>query len=372
MKVLHLNAGAETGGGMVHIISLLRSMNKDEMILGVFEKGPMYYEAKKLGINVKYFGQSSRYDLTILKRVSDYINDENINVVHSHGARANLFSILIKRFHKSNCLWVTTIHSDPTDDFLGSGFKGSIFTKLNLMSLKSMDHLFAISNRFKEMLIQFGINTERITTIYNGIDFEVRSFNKINREKLGLTKSDFIIILIARLHPIKGHIIAFKGLKEILKKYSNVKILLVGDGPLENELKEKVIDLRLEKHVIFLGYQQRVEPFLDIADIKVLLSYSESFPLVILEAARQSVPVISTDVGGVKDLISDSTLGWVIPSKDSEAFVNAIDEAIELKNNGSLKNIGENLHTKARKHYSIKNFSESVYNTYIKLLHNNK
>ena len=367
MKVLHLNAGAETGGGMVHIISLLSSMNKDEMILGVFEKGPMYSEAKKLGINVKYFGQSSRYDLSILREISNFVNNENINIVHTHGARANLYSFLIKKLYKSNCIWVTTIHSNPIDDFLGNGIKGRIFTKLNLFSLKSMDHFFAISNRFKEMLIHFGINAEKITTIYNGIDFELRPYKKINRESLGLTKSDFIIILIARLHPVKGHIIAFEGLKEILNNYSNVKLLLVGDGPLESELKQKISDLRLEKYVVFLGYQERVEPILDIADVEVLLSYSESFPLVILEAARQNVPVISTDVGGVRDLISDSTLGWVIPIKNPKALVNAINEAIEAKNDGTLQIVGENLHTKASKNYSLNQFSESVYNTYIKL-----
>ena len=79
------------------------------------------------------FSQKSRYDLSILKNISEFINKEKFDVVHTH-SRANFYVSLMKKRIKAK--WVTTIHSDPFQDFTKQGFKGWIFTKLNLKALK--------------------------------------------------------------------------------------------------------------------------------------------------------------------------------------------------------------------------------------------
>lgn len=366
MKVLHLNAGAETGGGMIHILSLLNALNREEFILGVFEEGEMAKRAKQLGIKVELFTQSSRYDLSILKRIRDFISKNQIDIVHTHGPRANLYAFLLKG--TTNCKWVTTIHSDPRDDFLEGGLKGKVFTKLHFLSLKKMDHFFAISNNFANMLVDFGFNRNKITTIYNGIDFEIPEYTPITRDELGVKNDDFVIIMIARLHPVKGHVIAFEAISEVSKVCPEVKLLLVGDGPISQELKGRAKQLGIEDHVIFLGHQENIHGLLLVADANILTSYSESFPLVILEAARADVPVISTDVGGVKELISDNSLGRVIPPKNVQALVHEIKEYIALKNQERLGEIGRNLHEKAESIYSLSNFSNSVYSAYRNIL----
>jgi len=368
MKVLHLNAGNETGGGMVHILSLLKELNTDEMILGVFEKGAMYTEAKKHGINVICFDQTSRFNLSILKEIARYVKNEQIDIVHTHGARANLYGFLLKKVGRCHCKWITTIHSDPRDDFLGGGVIGKVYTKLNLLSIRTMDHYFAISTRFKEMLKNFGVDDSFITTIYNGINFDVPAYVPITRQQICLAKDDFVITMIARLHPVKGHIVAFEALKELIHTNKNIKLLLIGDGPLEDDLKKLADEMGISNHVLFQGYQENIHGYLSITDVMILTSYSESFPLVILEASRAHVPVISTDVGGVKDLITDSSLGWVIPQRSSEALNRSIQEAIILKDDGALKFIGLRLYDKASKEYNLKNFSNSVYNAYKEIM----
>ncbi|WP_099354856.1 glycosyltransferase family 4 protein [Fredinandcohnia onubensis] len=366
MKVLHLNAGAETGGGMVHILSLLNQFNRDEFTLGVFEKGEMSRRAQELGIDVEFFLQKSRFDLSFFKNLIDYIKRNDIDIVHTHGPRANLYAFILKDFTK--CKWVTTIHSDPRDDFLNSGVKGSLFTRLHFLSFKRFDHFFAISNRFKQMLISFGVEAEKITTIYNGIDFTVPTVSAISRRELRLDDNDFVVIMIARLHPVKGHAIAFKAIENIKKEYPFIKLLLVGDGPMKKELENLANYFEIKKNVLFLGHQENIHGLLAVSDVKILTSFSESFPLVILEAARAKIPVISTDVGGVKDLISDSSLGKVIPVDDAESLINALKEYIKLKNKGELKVLGENLNKKASNLYSLENFSDSIYEEYRQIL----
>ncbi|URM33432.1 glycosyltransferase family 4 protein [Cytobacillus firmus] len=352
---------------MYHILDLLETLNQDEFFLGVFEHGQMFDRAFKRGINTKLFKQKSKYDFSIINKVTRFIDEEGIDIIHTHGPRANLFGCLIKR-KRPECIWVTTVHSNPFHDFLGKGVAGKVFTRLHLMVLKKPDHYFAISSRFKNLLSSQGIEEKKITTIFNGIDFSPsQATDKVNRKNLGLNEDYFVIIMIARLTPVKGHSIALDALKRVKRNYSKIMLLLVGDGFLEGELKRMVTEQDLDENVIFMGYREDVDPLLQISDIKILTSHSESFPLVLLEAARARCPVITTDVGGVKDLIPSEDFGWVVPVNDPSQLESAIIEAIELNQNGELKQLGESLYHRASALFTVENFRNAVLTAYQKL-----
>jgi L-malate glycosyltransferase len=366
MKVLHLISGGETGGSKNHLLSLLQQFNKEEIFLGVFQEGKLSQEARELGLPLVVFGQSSRYDFSVLKKIASLIKKERISIVHTHGPRANLFTYFLKK--RTTFKWITTVHSDPSKDFIKGGVKGKVFTWLNMRILKEIDYFFAVSNRFKEMLVGFGLDSNKIYVIYNGISFEGIYEQKVFREDIGLTEEDFAIIMVARLHPIKGHELVFESIKNLKDEgTTDIKLLLVGDGPIKEGLREKVNELDLSENVSFLGFQKDVHSYLALSDVKLLASYSESFPLVILESARAETPVISTDVGGVKDLINDPSLGWVVPVGDVQALTRAMNEAIEDKRNGSLKRKGVNLMEKASSNYSLQNLYNDTICTYEKI-----
>ena len=139
MKVLHVNAGLEKGGGLSHIVNLLTEANRQDadFELLTLADGPVAKAAKKAGIKTTILGAQSRYDLTVLKRLAKFINNGNFDIVHTHGARANLFVSMIKKQIKAK--WIITVHSDPLKDFEGRGMIGNIFTKLNIMALKKAD-----------------------------------------------------------------------------------------------------------------------------------------------------------------------------------------------------------------------------------------
>ena len=249
MRVLHLNAGNETGGGMVHILSLLNELKSENVFLGLFEEGLFQQEALRLGIQTVTFTQKNRYDLSVLSNVVRFIKNNKIDMIHTHGPRANLYGYFLKKVTKVT--WLTTVHSDPRNDFLGRGIKGEVFTKLNIFVLKKTDHLFAISDRFKKMLIDFKVHSNKITTIYNGINFEIkRPYDlKIVKNELGLLETDFIITMVARLDPVKCHTLAISALRELVIKYPFVKLLLIGDGPMQEDLHKKVQEFQLENNV---------------------------------------------------------------------------------------------------------------------------
>jgi L-malate glycosyltransferase len=363
MKILHLNAGNETGGGMVHILSLLKELKKedDQFILGLFEKGLFYEKAVSAGIHTVSFEQSSRYDFGILSKLIKFIKTENIAIIHTHGARANFYGYLLRMM--TNVTWFTTVHSDPRNDFLGRGAVGQFFTRLHLFVLKKPDHFFAISSRFKDMLVKFGVDKSKITTIFNGIDFTEEK-TALSQEVLKLSQADFVIIMVARFDPVKRHDLAIEAFGKFAKNHPDAKLLFVGDGPTRIEMERLVEQKGLASQVRFLGYREDISALFTLADVTILTSKTESFPLVLLESAREKTPVITTDVGGVRDMIPDSSYGFVLENSDVNTIIGALEKMYDLKKHHKLTEMGERFYQYTSSHFSIQKFAESIYKSY--------
>lgn len=362
MKILHLNAGNETGGGMVHILSLLKELNRDEFVLGLLEKGVFEEKAKAEGINTVIFEQTSRYDLSVLFKIISYIKKEKITILHTHGARANLYGYFLKKF--TSVTWMTTVHSDPRNDFLGRGILGQMFTKLNLSVLRKPDHYFAISKKFTEMLVEFKIDPQKITTIFNGIDFNLPVKKQISREDVKLSAKHFVLLMVARFDPVKRHDLAFEVVRDLVQFHPEIRLLLVGDGPIRKDIETMIRQMGLTDYVSLLGHREDADAIYPLADLTILTSQTESFPLVLLESARANTPVMTTDVGGVRDMIPDSSYSFIVSGDEKSEMIQTVKKAIEMKKAGQLEKLGVKFKDYASQRFSIDSFVNSIYNTY--------
>lgn len=364
MKILNIISGGETGGSRKHVVTLLNLFPRDEVSLLVFQKGALSKEAEALGISVHYFIQDSRYDLRVLGKIARFINEQKFDIVHTHGPRSNLFGFFIRR--KINAKWFATVHSDPDLDFVKQGAIGKVFSSLHKIALKKVGFLFAVSKRFKKMLISNGIASNRIKTIYNGIEFNGHNDSLTsNRKEMEINHKGLVLIMVARLHPIKGHDLVFKALSEL--KHYNLTLLLVGDGPIKQELHNSVKTFGIEDKVKFLGFRNDVHHLLIQSDVLLLASYSESFPFVLLEAAQAGKPVITSDVGDVRELVQPG-MGWVFPAGNSAELIQAIQEAYKMKENLGLSAMGSVLHHFAKENFSLTRLFNEVRNTYVNVL----
>ncbi|UOR11653.1 glycosyltransferase family 4 protein [Halobacillus amylolyticus] len=361
MKVLHLNAGNETGGGMKHILSLLDELDHDQVVLGVFEEGEMVQRAQESHIETVHFKQAFPFDLSVIFQINRYIQQEGIDIIHTHGPRANVLLRLLKP--KLQIPWVLTLHSDPSDDFMGHGVKGELFTRVHKRAIRSADHCLAISERFRKRLLQMNVSNHKITTIYNGIDFSKSPEMNWERKNFGFTEEDFLIAMVARFEAVKQHELAIESFAAFKQSNENAHLLLIGDGTLENQLRKLCEKLEVDKSVHFLGFRNDVASLLPMVDLTLLTSKSESFPLVLLESARANVPAVTTDVGGVDKMIPSRGYGWIVDQPHSKSIANALNQAA-LLSGSELPAMGEKFHDFVSTRYSTQHFAAQVSNVY--------
>jgi len=198
MKVIHLISGGDSGGGKTHVFTLLNKLKEQVNIeLICLIRGPFYDEACELGIPSTLMEQKTRFDVSVVRSLADKINNEGIDLLHCHGARANFVAALLKR--KVSIPLLTTVHSDYTQDFTHNSYKRLIFTTLNRFGLNRMDYYLAVTNVFTDMLVEQGFNKDKIYTIYNGISIG----NQTVVDK-AYTGSDMVFGCVTTLRPIKG------------------------------------------------------------------------------------------------------------------------------------------------------------------------
>lgn len=368
MKVLHLISGGDTGGAKTHIISLLKGLNKviDAKVV-CFIEDTFYEDAKNAGINIDVYKQKSRSDMSVVNRLVDEIN-QGYDIVHCHGARANFIAMFLKRKIKTPL--ITTVHSDYKLDFKDNFYKRLVYTTLNSFALKRFDNYIAISDSFKEMLVERGFKSEEIFVAYNGIDLDATPqltpkdefLSRFNIDAKGKT----IVGIIARLDLVKDHETFIKAAKALLKERDDIIFLIAGDGNDESKLKSLVLDLGIQDNVHFLGYVTDSNSFFNAIDINVLTSISESFPYVILEGARMMKPVVTTDVGGISKLIKDGYNSYLIDVGDYESLKNRIIQLVENKD--IINEMGRNLYNDVKANFSYDSMAKTHLEIYGKLI----
>lgn len=368
MKVLHLISGGDTGGAKTHIINLLCGLkDKVDVKLVCFIKGPFADDLKKHGIDVHVIEQKSRFDFSVVNKLKDLIESENFEIVHSHGARANLISYFLKK--KVNAKFITTVHSDYLLDFKDNFYKNIVFTNLNKFALKRFDNYIAVSDSFKDMLVSRGFDKDKIFTIYNGIFLEdkiIKDKESYLKEKNIDYEDKFIVGILARLDKVKDHETFLRAAKEVIDKDKSVIFLLAGDGQDKEHLLSLRKDLGLEQNVYFLGNETHPYDFLNAIDINVLCSLSESFPYVIMEGGSLKKATIASRVGGIPKIIIDGETGELFEKQDYKALAADI---LKLKNNADeRKKLGENLYTRIIDNFTHIKMAEKHVEIYKKIL----
>ena len=213
--------------------------------------------------------------------------------------------------------------------------------------MKRSDALIAVSMYTKKELTEFyDIDEEKIHIIYNGVDVQKFKPNKDRaglRRELGLEEKQKIILFVGRLYQRKGLDTLFQSISKVVQNFKDAKFVISGEGFRQN--KEKLLKLaeklKIENSVLFVGYfpDEKLPDLYAASDIFVLPALYENFPFAILEAQATGLPVISTKVGGIPELVTNNKNGLLVEPANSEQLTEEI--MILLKNPKFAEELGK-------------------------------
>ena len=160
-----------------------------------------------------------------------------------------------------------------------------------------------------------------------------------------------------------------KGVKLAKNQISNLKCVIIGDGPEFSRLKKIILDEQLEDNILLTGYKKDASMLVAAFDVFALTSFSEGISMAILEAMSLSVPCIATKVGGNVELIKHNLSGWLVDSDDWKALAKVLIHA--FNNRDILKKIGENAKKHVKQKFLFKDMIESYKKIYTQLSNTN-
>jgi len=279
------------------------------------------------------------YSLALISKLVEIIKSYNLDIVHAHYAVPNATSAyLAKKICNDSTKVVTTLHG--TDSYLVGSHPS--YKEVTQFSMQQSDALTAVSKYLKDRtMVDFDISRE-IRVIPNFVDPQrFRRLKKDREQKIVCHSSNF--------RPIKRIPDIIRAFK-IISKEIDCKLSLIGNGPERHEAEEMAKNLRISESVEFLGNVKNVQEIVGKSDIFLLPSEDESFGLAALEAMSCGVPVVATNVGGLKELISHGVDGYLTGVGDPEALANY---SLEILQDPELQEkLGRNAREKVLRTYT--------------------
>lgn len=317
-QVLH---GLSVGGAEVLATRMAHVLSDDFRFVFVCldELGVLGQGLREKGFTVELLGRRSGLDLRCALRLSAYFQREQVDLVHAHQYTPFFYSLLARLKARRLAILVTE-HGRPHPDFPRHKRIAA-----NRLLIERRDRVVAVGQAVRQALIlNEGISANRIEVVYNGIDLLPFGGAEKDRDdvrhELGVGHEEMVVIMVARLDPMKDHITAIRTMTSVIRNRSDFKLFLVGEGLEESAIRDRIGQAGLESHVRMLGLSTDVPHLLAAADVALLTSVSEGIPLTLIEAMGARLPVVSTDVGGVGEVVEDGSSGLLAPSGDHEAL----------------------------------------------------
>lgn len=347
IRVLRLIARLNVGGPALHVSYLTRELDRRgyETTLaagGVGEgEGSMEYVARELGIAPITIPLLQREispfrDLATVRHLVGLIRTLEPHVLHTHTAKAGAVgraAAMLAGAARPKVV-VHTFHGHVLRGYFPPPVTAA-FRQLERGLGRVSDALIAVSPEVKQDLVNLGVApAENISVIRLGLDLERRITSSQSdradvRDRFGIPPDRFLIGWLGRMTEIKRVDDLLDALRLLRRRNVDAALLLVGDGPLRARLEQRAAALGITEYCCFAGFSDNVGPYLAAFDVVALSSANEGTPVTLIEALAAERAVLSTDVGGVSDVVQDGTSGLLVPVGDVGRMAEALQRLAE-------------------------------------------
>lgn len=325
MRILLITVRSDFGGGPRHVNDLLNNLQAEyEVYLAAPEGIPFYNKWKSNPRIKKLFTIPFRkFSATNFIKLARFAKKNKIELIHSHGRGAGIYSRLLKALLPKARI-IHTVHGFYFQDYALLKRMTAVFIERILSPLT--ETVIAVSNGEKDNMTAFNIwNPDKIKIIYNGVEgCEMNMNSAAIREKLGLPADKFIVVSIVRFNSLKNIGMTLE-IAERLKDSKDILFVVVGDGEeffVMNEIKDKK-DLR---NVIFTGFKENALEYIKASDVYLSTSIREGMPISLIEACMLGIPILASDVTGNNEAAIDGENGFLFKLNDIETPVKKILE----------------------------------------------
>ena len=368
-SILFVIDGLEFGGGERVFLQLAAGLRgRHQVFVATNAAGKLAHELAKLG--VKFFPVNMTHQLSFkpILQLRNIIRRQEIDLVHSQGARADFFARFACRFAGVPNI-VCTI-AMPVEGFEVGSLRKKIYRLIDRFSERYAKHFIVVSDSLKKSLTEGrGISTKRVVRIYNGVELDHYHHNlEIGhlRGRWGIPLAAPLIGAIGRMVWQKGFEYLIKAFPTILQVTPEARLILVGDGPLRKKLKDLAESLSIKDRVIFPGFISDIKQVLSDVDVLVIPSILEGLPMVTLEAMAMSKPIVATQIQGVVEQLSDGREGILVPPKNPEALARAV--LIIVQHRELSARLGAAARIRVEKFFSVEKMLRETEEVYLSLL----
>jgi len=353
----------KSDGVYTHLMMLFKNLDRSkyEQFLVFQGNEKIENELKKMGIQVHVISSlNKKFSMKSFVQFYKFAKFYKIDIIQTHFLKpytiGGLTNILLKRkmIHNYQGLFINNLYNTKLE---------KLFYKVAHIIIhlfKSVDLAIAPSFTSKEHLLSETKLFPRIEVYYNG--YNLNSKSELNVELVSfiekLRESNHIVAIIARLEVQKRIDVSLEITKRVFLNHKNIFFLYFGDGPLENEMKTLADELDIGESVKFMGFIPDIKDYIKYFDLLLFTSDWEGLPLTLWESMAAGVPIVSTDVGGIREIIEKEKCGLIFSKNSISEGAAAIEKLILDK---ELRNcLGKNGLEAVRNKYNISSFIKSV------------
>lgn len=339
MKILHvIESGGFYGAERVLIELMLgsKALGHEASLLSFGYKGQEEKEfeiiCRQFGIAVKFIRITKLQSFCISRYVKDFADENNFDVVHSHGYKFNILLGLMQKRNRLKCV-CSTVHGYVSAPKYS---KMALYQYLDKHSLKRLNKIFLVSQHMTYLPCIKALEPSQYSVIENGIGGYMPTCAVEDRLGTFLHNKTIRLMAVGRLAVEKSFDTLIYTLPKLIENDRNTALVIFGSGSEEHRLREIIRRLNLDEHVLLFGFVESLSSYFNYFDVFVMSSITEGTPIALLEAMLARVPCVVTNVGGMPHILAHGKGGWIVPPEDPLALQVAISESL-VKSQSQIK-----------------------------------